>query len=385
MRFNRSDAFLGLWSMYYLQGILYPEGIINKLLLLVLLIIQIKPLLRAFSQDMNKPIIASTCMLLLMYVIYGGSIILFGDGITWTPDAYYLKSSLLSLLPILFFYYETKQGHISETRIMIYTLIVIAVSIAKFNFIGSELAAKIGNEEVTNNMGYMFVAIIPMLFFFHRRLLLQYLLLAVVVVYVILGMKRGAILIGSICVLIFLYAILRNVKRRQKIIVLLLITSIIIITVVSVRYMMTSSEYFLERIEQTVSGDTSSRDEIYFELWNHIREEGEVLPFIFGRGANSTIHIAGDYAHQDWLETFCNNGLLGVLLLMCFFWSFAATVTRSKKYFKPYMYYSFVVLFFLTFTKTLFSMSIQNLDMYQGLLIGYLTYLSTHEGRRLLN
>ena len=104
-----------------------------------------------------------------------------------------------------------------------------------------------------------------------------------------------------------------------------------------------------------------------------------IFYFFFGRGANSTINIIGYFAHQDWLETFCNNGLLGVFILFRFFYVFGKSVWLSKKYFPVMMFFSFLILFFASFSKTMFSMSIQNLNICQSLLLGYFT-----SGSRLL-
>lgn len=380
MKLNNCDICIGLWGIYYLQGIVYQAGIINKVLLLILIFMQLGSFLKSFTSDFKKPVIASTCLLLLMYIVYGGLIIIFGDGIDWTSDSDYLKCSLLSLLPILFFYHETKKGHLTERRIMIYTILAIVVSILKFNYVGQMMASVLGNDEVTNNMGYMFVAIIPMLCFFNRRPLLQYVLLLVIFVYIILGMKRGAILIGAMSSLILLYGVLKTANKRMKLVVFLLTTVLILITVFYVENLLNSSDYFVHRIEQTMSGDSSARDEIYSGIWTEVTNETRIVPFLFGRGANSSIYYGGNYAHQDWLETFCNNGIIGVLLLSYFFFSIIRAIACGRTVLNPYMLYSFVILFILTFTKTLFSMSIQNMDMYQGMLIGYLTYNSTSSG-----
>ena len=79
--------------------------------------------------------------------------------------------------------------------------------------------------------------------------------------------------------------------------------------------MMSNSEYFVSRYEQTLEGNTSGRNDIYENLWNTLLLEPNPLYFYLGRGANSTLNIVGNGAHQDWLETFCNNGLLGVIIL----------------------------------------------------------------------
>ena len=138
--------------------------------------------------------------------------------------------------------------------------------------------------------------------------------------------------------------------------------------------MMSNSEYFMARFEQTLEGDASGRDVIYGNLWNTLLAETNPFYFYLGRGADSTLRVAETFAHQDWLETFCNNGFVGVIILFFFFYTFAKNVWKSKQYFPGMMFYSFFTLFIIIFSKTLFSMSIQELDVSESMLIGFFAY-----------
>ena len=74
--------------------------------------------------------------------------------------------------------------------------------------------------------------------------------------------------------------------------------------------LMSESSYFAQRIDQTIAGDSSGRDDLYKSLWDILISEQDLFYILFGRGADATWALVGNYAHQDWLETFCNNGLL---------------------------------------------------------------------------
>jgi O-antigen ligase len=189
-----------------------------------------------------------------------------------------------------------------------------------------------------------------------------------------MGMKRGAILIGVVASILFLYANVINSSKWMKLLFAVLTITIVVGASKYIDYMMNSSEYFMARYEQTLEGNTSGRDVIYGSLWDVFLSETNPFYFYLGRGAESTITIIGKLAHQDWLETFCNNGFLGILILFFFFYTFAKNVWRSKQYFPKMMFYSFVTLFIITFSKTLFSMSIQNLDLPITMLLGYFAY-----------
>lgn len=379
--FNICDLFVGLWILYYMQGLLYPQGVINQSAQLLMIALGLWSMAKCMMYKSTSRMITATILLVLMYTIYGGAIIMFGDGISWTSDSTYLKNSFNSLLPIFFFYTQSRRGKLSERRIMIYTWVMLFCAIVVFTYFGQNLVDELGVEEATNNMGYMFVALIPFVFFWSDKAMLQYILLAVIMLYILMGMKRGAIAIGAMAVAIFLYSQFKEGTVKRKIYVFLLSMLIVLGTIYTVGYMLDTSDYFAERVESTFEGDSSGRERLYSAVWNEVMNEQAFVPFLFGRGANSTIKIAGNFAHNDWLETACNNGLLGVCILLNFFIAFGVAVWRSRKYLSPHYYYCFFTLFAISLVKTMFSMSIQNFDMYQGMLIGYFAFWTSKQGR----
>lgn len=378
-KINQCDVFVALWGLYYLQGLLYPQGIINQLIQLLMILMGLVSFVKCLMMP-TSGLIKATVVLVLMYVVYGTAIILFGDGIGWTTDSAYLKSSFNSLLPIFFFFLQSRCGNLTERRIIIYTLVMLAVVCLYFTYFGQMTATNLDEDEITNNVGYMFVALIPFMYFYYNKPLLQYVLLAVLMVYILMGMKRGAILIGAMSVIIFLYSGFKEGTSKQKTYALILSLLIVVGVVYVVGYMLETNDYFAKRVESTMEGNSSGRDRIYSSVWNAIKDEQGILPFLFGHGANSTIKYAGNFAHQDWLETACNNGLVGVLILLTFFLSFYKTVWKSRRLLPPHYFYCFFTLFAISLSKTMFSMSIQNFDMYQGMLIGYFAYWMSEDG-----
>ena len=141
--------------------------------------------------------------------------------------------------------------------------------------------------------------------------------------------------------------------------------------------MIETSELFTSRIEDTIEGNSSNRDILYGQLINAFKTETNILNVLFGHGANATIGIAGNYAHQDWLETLTNNGIIGCFILFMFYLSILIRAIKQKNIFQNNMFYSFMILVFILFTKTIFSMSIQDMYIYETLLLGYFTYWST--------
>lgn len=374
---NQCDVYVGLWCIYMLQDVLYPAGIINQFLQLIMLVwsmIAVFKYLLESRTDVYSSILKATLLLMAMYIIYGGIHIMFGESIKGENTYYYLQSSLNSLAPIFLFYYFTMNGKLTSDRIRIYLPILIVICILLYYKNESQVLLAKDAEEITNNMGYLFVSLIPLLFFFSKKPIIQYLLLAIIHLYVLMGMKRGAILICVISTIILLYANLKESSRWTKI---LIVTLTLIFTIgvgQYINYMMDNNAYFSARVENTLEGNSSGRDVIYGKLWDTLLLESRPLYFFFGRGANSTITVVGTVAHQDWLETFCNNGLFGIFILLFFFYTFGKNVLTSRWYFPRMMFYAFITLFIIIYSTTLFSMSIQNIELSSSLLLGYFAF-----------
>lgn len=380
---NRCDIFICIWSLYMLQGILYSPGIINRILQIIIIVWALIETIYVLLARLKSPILKALFCLLLMYFIYGSWIILFGDNITFKggsapPDYLYLQNSLNSLLPIFLFYRYTKLNLLTSTRIVIYTYIFILVAILTF-YKYQNIRLLIGRDEGTNNAGYLLISLIPFTYFFNKKPIIQYILLGIILLFTFISMKRGAILICLLSTIIFLYTNFKDTTFKRKLILILLTSSILMVSFYFLKNMIETSDYFISRIEDTIEGDSSNRDILYGRLINAFKTETNILNVLFGHGANATIGIAGNYAHQDWLETLTNNGIIGCFILFMFYLSLFVRAIKQKYVFQKNMFYSFLMLIFILFTKTLFSMSIQDMYIYETLLLGYFTYWSTQK------
>ena len=374
-KINQCDIYVGLWCLYILQDVLYSAGIINQLLQLIMLAWSMIAVFKHLIQPTEESsILKATFILIAMYVIYGTIHIMFDDPIVIQGQHVYLQTALNSLAPIFLFYYFTRNGLLTSDRIRVYLPILIIVCILLYYKKESIVLLKTNKEEITNNASYYFLPLIPFLYFYFKKPILQFIFMGTILLYVFMGMKRGVILIGVISTITLLYANLKKSSRWIKILIMLLTVIIIVGISKYIDYMMDNSAYFNARIEETMDGQTSNRDLIYGTLWHTLLSEPNPFYFYFGRGADSTLKVAGAFAHQDWLETFCNNGLIGVIILFFFFYTFAKNVWKSKQYFPGMMSYSFVTLFLIVFSKSLFSMSIQELDLAETMLIGFFAF-----------
>lgn len=379
LKINKCDVFVGLWYLYRLQNIAYPQGPINQAIVFIILIWGIIIGGRFFVRYRSQlSIIRATGLLIAMFIVYGllaiiGPTIYFHTGKAVTSHVY-LLDSLKSLLPIFVFSFYAYKGELTSKRIKVYFLMLLPVIIANYyyNYSNMVMESLTGRTEFTSNVGYEFLSLFPMILFFDKRPLLQYSLALLLSYFIFMGMKRGAVLIAIFCLLFFIINTVRMSKRAMsRFFVFSILAVVAFIAVKYVQYMLDNSPYFLRRIEQTMEGDTSGRDNLVSNILNEVYNNN-ILQWLFGRGANSTIAIAGNFAHQDWTETLCNNGLIGVFILFNFFRSMFVTFLKNKFVIQGNLKYVFFMLFSIFFLKSIFSMSIQDLDPGISIVTGFL-------------
>lgn len=363
-----------------LQGILYPQGIINQMFLLIMIFWSAVATFKYFfSRSFNSKILNATLCVVFLYIVYGGYIIFFGDGVILydrvSPSDYvYLQNSLISLLPIFLFYSFASKGYLTGERIARYVPLFLVVFICYFFRVAIKTRVQLGTDDITNNSSYLFLSLIPILYYLRRKLLLQYLILVICLLFVTIGMKRGVYLLSFFSIMYFLLTSMVNQPKSKRILMILLFGFISVFSIYYLSKIMDTNEYLIKRLEETIEGKTSGRDRLYSMIWNEIKTENNLLHFLFGRGANSTLKYAGNYAHNDWLETLCNNGILGFGILLYFFITLFTQVGILKKA-ENYVFHSFVLVVFLLFSKTLFSMSVQDIDVVLSMLLGYGAYI----------
>jgi O-antigen ligase len=217
-------------------------------------------------------------------------------------------------------------------------------------------------------MGIRFMTLIPMLFFLEKRRLLQYAALVYILTFVVMGMKRGAILLAVVLTIYFLYHSLKEASQKEKLYLLLLSIVTIILICMVVADLMESSAYFNRRVQQTLEGDASGRDSIYSILWYAFLENGSLFHCLLGFGADATIEFAGNFAHNDWLELLINNGLLGILLYVGYWWKFASLKNKIVEENVKCAAVAYCMTFIML---TLYSMSYNNMDIFSTMGLGY--------------
>lgn len=382
--FNPCITYILLWCLYSLQGVLYESGtIISQSLLLILLVWSARSCyLVNFKKKQPLPaFIKAVNVFLIMATIYGSLLMLSGQefyitegDIKKVTNFYYLKDIYISMLPLYTFYYYSQKRYIKKEHLFYLLLLFVLITWALFfqnyaNMLATAIAKGSTREEFTNNIGYSFVALFPLLLLCNKKPLLQYILAFICICGIIMSMKRGAMAVGTCCFIYFIYTALKSTKGYAKALIVLISIVAIIATYYYVVNMLETSDYFVRRINDTLEGNASARNIIYARLWNTFINEPNLLKVLFGRGANATLTVGINYAHNDWLELLTNQGILGVIVYINYFVAILKDARRLRGINTLYSHVLYIS-FFILFLKTIFSMSYASIEYEQMLAIG---------------
>lgn len=378
---NRCDFFLFIWVIYYLQGIVYSSGgIISLGLLAINLLISASCAIKVI-QWKNKPVyFKGFNPLMLMFTVYGFALILSNPSTLYYPipgktmaSYNYVKSIYLSLLPIYPFYYYTRKGYLTDKRLQIWGVVFLAsVTLSYFQNQRAALAALMESgskaDEITNNSGYLFLSCLPLLVLYRKKPVIQFTALAYVMAFIVMGMKRGAIAIGVISSVYFMWQTITKSKGKTRFLFILFSITLCVGAVFFFIHQMTTSDYMMKRIQDTMEGNSSGRDNLYTFFWNYFTESASFLHYLIGRGANGTLEIYNNYAHNDWLEIAVNQGLLGIVVYAFYWFCFYKTWKLAKNTDAKTIIALTILIFF---AKTMFSMSYADMTYVSTSAIGY--------------
>ena len=376
---NKANVYILAWCIYSTQGILFPKGtLFTQLLLVILLVVSLYYLWIANTRYKLPLYFYGLNTLLGMFFVYGIYLILggynSGDYAIPVQSFNYLQRILISLVPIYPLYVFSKEGLINEKNIRIWFFVLFVMAVGNYYKHQKELlymALLRGSdaEEFTNNMGYEFVKLIPFCVFLYKRPILQYVALGACMVFLFMAMKRGAIIIGVLSILWFVGINLKNVSFKKKIVFLVLS---VVLCFVGYRYVdmqMRESFYFQKRVENTLEGNSSGRDKLYSRFVDYFVQETTPLQFAFGSGANATLKVSFNYAHNDWLEIAVNQGVLGIVVYIFYWIMFLKTILSKLFSSRERLVLQLVLL--AAFMETLFSMSYTSMGYVTMLIMGY--------------
>lgn len=377
--FSFCNIYILLWIVYNLQAIVFGNAGTTYASIIILFLTGTS-LYYTFYVLFNYKVtgyLKGLALLLTLFTIYGIILILSGKTIVnlashrIVANHNYIKQIYISLLPVFPFYVFTRKGLLTKGMVRGWAIIFLLLTILSFSSSHQqqlELATNNANE-FTNNVGYLFLSIIPLLAFWSNNRIIQYLGLIIIIFFVLICFKRGAIIIGTLCVALFLWQNMKETTGKQKKWIIVLTIAVIVFYIFYVSNLLENSIYFNRRIEETFEWQNSDRNELYEVFWEHLKNETNPIVFLFGNGANATLTISTNYAHNDWLEIAVNQGLLGVFIYfaywICFFHSWRKSVFDNE------IYLAVSLSLIICFLKTLFSMSYADMSLYANLCMGF--------------
>lgn len=311
--------------------------------------------------------------------IYGLFLMLFSSTLQKNSGEFvssysYLQKLFSSLLPVFPVYVFTLQGKFN--KIILQRWIPVFFVVATLVFYQEQqqrllqaIQAGSRQEEFTNNFGYEFLALLPLLAFFSKKKILQYFGIAYAMVYMLMAMKRGAIIIGFICIVYFMYFSFKDEKNGKRIRNVLL--SIVIMAVIYYAFngLLENSDYFNTRLNSTLEGNSSGRDFLFATYFDYFYNQNNLLTFLFGHGAYSTVQLFGQFAHNDWLELAINQGVMGVVVYAAYWICFYKSKRQAR--FDDEIYLATNLLFISYFLRSFFSMSYGDMSIFATVCLGY--------------
>lgn len=315
-------------------------------------------------------------LLLAIVTIYG--LVLFFRGLALYPDEFNMMTSLqfgylqriyCSVLPIYAFYLFALKGDLTEENLLQVFLFLFIATVLLFYQSYVKRSSMLEREEITNNIGYRFVPLIPMLALVRLKDVMKYVLMVALFAFIVMSLKRGAILTGAVALLLLMKHQLKT--RATKEYKLLLMVAALYAIFMFVTDFYESSDYFKIRISNTLQGNSSGRDSMYLTYFDFFVHRTSALEFLFGCGANATYLRLGQYAHNDWLEFAINQGVLGVVMYTGF-WICLVREWHGIRWERVNGYRQVLGdLIIIYFLKSLFSMTFDSLFITASLCIGY--------------
>lgn len=310
------------------------------------------------------------------FMFYGLIFLIVGTDFAWiarkASPIWNLKLYFRSFAPIYAYYYFGSKGMIDEKWYRGMGIIFIIATYFQYIAFARRgmLIYNVEIGEFTNNAGYYWLALLPLVIFYRNKPIIMYSLMIYIYVMIIGCIKRGAIIIGGIVEVYFLFILLKDSKNRM----LLLFVSIMAMIFIGKYFMdfMISNDFAAARLEATLEGNSSGRDALFSSYLDFFLHKTNVTNFLWGNGACATILILGSAAHNDWLEIAINMGLIGLLLYLYYWITNFKTIKHTIEYSgNETIIMVLTAIVFTNFMKTWFSMSIDDMMLCSNAMLGY--------------
>lgn len=314
-KYIQSILFL-LFVVYNLKDLIYQSGsFISKGSLIMIVLISgfyfIKTLLVSYKNDFYKWWTLFFILNVLGYV--------FTSHLIKYDFTVRISGILLSSITFYPFYYFNQKNILKSKHLIIFFFIMLPILIGQFYYSRNLILSVRGLDimDMVNNRAYSFVYLLPFVFLIGRKRVLSFITIFVMMFFIIQGAKRGAIITGFACFILFAYYQLRSIDEKKRKQGYFFILIILFLLFYSVYDLYVNNEYLVNRMS-LISEGGSGRDVIYTNIFNAWRGSNNIFNLLFGFGFSASLELSGTghFAHNDWLELLSNYGLLGVIIYL---------------------------------------------------------------------
>lgn len=291
-----------------------------------------------------------------VYLINGDEIIYQYTGVAYTK-AKYLRDVLMAFLPIFPFYVFAESKVINERKMQLLSFFLLFLGVMIFYRFRDIVLLNLYLQgsmktDITNETSYILLSLLPCVFLFKKKMI-QLFFLIVVFVFSVLSYKRGATFISFMCIIVYFGFYFVKGSFLKKIGIFFLAVGLAFGGTSFFEKKYDINDYFAKRVDSTLKGNSSGRDEIYGTLLNYIETDMSPIEFFIGTGANGVLKESYTYAHNDFLAIFVEQGIIGFVFFIFFWITFFVTIIKlddsSKKM-------ALLFCFIICFGKSLFSM-----------------------------
>ncbi len=297
--------------------------------------------------------------------IYGLALVLVGDDVFWMHTGQYVRKylyllwlipAMLSVIPVYVF---TCRGVLDEKKMKILFFVFFVISIYAF-YGGLEQEMQhaalmhLDQEEFAVTNVYSFLSLLPLVVLFKERRILQFILLGIMLVYFVISAKRGAMILGGITAVLLVFSMFRNETLWKKFCIVFFSIFFIGCIYVFFLHQMESSFFFASKMERTLHGYASGRDEYARTILDYFNNHISLRQFLFGIGAQGTLSVNISFAHNDWLAILLEQGLIGVIVYSFYWICFVYSWIKSKVDYDAFVVIGLLIV--IGFGKSLVSM-----------------------------
>ena len=286
----------------------------------------------------------------------------------------FLRVHFVSIIPIYAFYYFGKNGRIKKEWFALLFFVFVADAYLLYYHNRVLMMENILNadEGFTNNIGYEWASLLPLIAFFDKKKIIQYVSIVFIMFFVLTCFKRGAIIISVAGLLYYLLMSMRKTGVLQKLLIVIMTIGVVVFLYNYFESLITSNAFFSHRMEMTIEGDSSGRDDIYSYFFGFLFSGKNGINILFGNGAFATIKLLGIEAHNDWLEYAIDLGLFGVILYLIYW-------TRVLKNYFSYskdnsnnpILLAMGMVIIMNLLRSFFSMSLDDMSFFSSAVLGY--------------